>query len=688
MKKWNSKKVGLISFLIIFFEINNINSESLKFSVNLIYNHNKPGFYIRQAVSDQYVYVVSAEDAPENQKTTRYVTMFNRKTGSYDRSFSYQSNILIGGEVTYLLTDSHYLLITNINGDDEILDYVTQKTKHSNAPKYGYRRAFITVGNYYYEEFIESTGCEKVTLCKMQKEYYSDGIPGFVSKNYNTQITQKKWGAMVSCDITLDKQYILCAFYSSDLSVSVAVYNSDLVFMKEQKYQKPYDYTLDNFIKIVYLNENSNFVIINSQDNNISRLRLIRYTYNYITDKIAPIIHKQTGYIDTEYSIKDLHNAEIDITVADSDKVIMLYVNKNEKNIYITIFQFYSSNTELNIKVYIMENNNGFSNFCQGRINMIKNSYFITLAPKKNDIHRPAYTIINYPNSKDITLTNGNTIIIKDIIWLENAFLNLNLKFKILKIEKDFIFINSKSKEVKKNEELDLSDKLILRQYRLSGKNSLYFEPIARGSDYGNGYYYMKNYGTLRKNELYFGGREGKIYTNFNDCLNGYYHFEYDMNLCSNVKPDNYYIDEKNRIYKACQSPCEKCSGPKISDTSMNCITCKSNYYITEDTKSCYNKVIDNYYLDNDNILKRCHSNCLQCSYAPISDKFMNCIKCQKNYYITEDTNSCYNTIIDNYYLDKDNILKRCHSKCLQCNNAPINDTYMNCIKCQNNYHR
>ena len=72
----------------------------------------------------------------------------------------------------------------------------------------------------------------------------------------------------------------------------------------------------------------------------------------------------------------------------------------------------------------------------------------------------------------------------------------------------------------------------------------------------------------------------------------------------------------------------------------MNCFSCKSGYYITEDTKSCYNKDIDNYYFDN-NILRRCHKNCLRCTTKATDETHMNCIKCQNNLYLTEDTNSC-----------------------------------------------
>ena len=162
-------------------------------------------------------------------------------------------------------------------------------------------------------------------------------------------------------------------------------------------------------------------------------------------------------------------------------------------------------------------------------------------------------------------------------------------------------------------------------------------------------------------------------------CQEKYYITE-DTNSCYNTIIDNYYLDNDN-ILKRCHSNCLQCISAPINDTYMNCIKCQNNYYITEDTNSCHDKVIDNYYLDNDNKLKRCHSNCLQCKSAPINDTYMNCIKCQNNYYITEDTNSCYNTIIDNYYLDDDKVLKRCHSKCSKCYGPPNNDS-MNCSEC------
>ena len=58
----------------------------------------------------------------------------------------------------------------------------------------------------------------------------------------------------------------------------------------------------------------------------------------------------------------------------------------------------------------------------------------------------------------------------------------------------------------------------------------------------------------------------------------------------------------------------------------MNCKACKEGYFMTEDTKSCYNYniVIDNYYLDI-RTLRRCHPNCFLCNGAPSDNNHMNC---------------------------------------------------------------
>ena len=189
---------------------------------------------------------------------------------------------------------------------------------------------------------------------------------------------------------------------------------------------------------------------------------------------------------------------------------------KGANEIIITIFQFYNSDSALSIKSYYLKNNEGFNGFLQSRINMLKNSFLISAGAGNGNVFRPAFFIINYPNSKDIQLTEKNNIIIiiKDIISLENRLFNLELKFKVLNIPKDFIFIKLNSEEIKENEELELNEQLRLRKYLINWGSYIFnYESIAYG--YDTGYSYLKIYPpnfVLSKNKLYFGGRQGKIY--------------------------------------------------------------------------------------------------------------------------------------------------------------------------------
>ena len=201
-------------------------------------------------------------------------------------------------------------------------------------------------------------------------------------------------------------------------------------------------------------------------------------------------------------------------------------------------------------------------------------------------------------------------------------------------------------------------------------------------------YYYDTNSKTLKKCHSKcsscYSSALSEDYMNCITCNSGY--LTEDTKSCYITK-DNYYLDSNTNILRRCHKNCKRCDFPPINDAFMNCKECPINYYLTEDTDSCYDEVIDNYYLDNtgtNGILRRCHSNCLKCTTSAIDETHMNCIICRNNYYITEDTNSCYDKIIDNYYFDFDNrILKRCHPNCLRCSGPYINDTYMNCISCK-----
>ena len=356
----------------------------------------------------------------------------------------------------------------------EIVNIQNSKTYSWHSPLYGYRRQFLKYNNDYicfYEIYIKDTDQETIVGIRKEINGYYNDFPSIRNTYISEYLKQKRWSAMISCDFSLNERYIICAYYSSDLDVTLSVYDNFLSFIYEVKYEKVDYYTLDNFIKIVYLRNNYNFVIVNSQSDSISRFRYYRYNPNSksFNSLLAPILNNGKEYLDNENIQKHVHNGENNIIAVDNNKIVQLYTNNGANQIIITIFQFYNSDSALSIKSYYLKNNEGFNGFLQSRINMLKNSFLISAGAGNGNVFRPAFFIINYPNSKDIQLTEkNNIIIIKDIISLENRLFNLELKFKVLNIPKDFIFIKLNSEEIKENEELELNEQLRLRKYLIN----------------------------------------------------------------------------------------------------------------------------------------------------------------------------------------------------------------------------
>ena len=176
---------------------------------------------------------------------------------------------------------------------------------------------------------------------------------------------------------------------------------------------------------------------------------------------------------------------------------------------------------------------------------------------------------------------------------------------------------------------------------------------------------------------------------NCEECINNYYMTE-NTKSCYQGEIDNYYLDETESppIYKKCYQNCLRCNASETSE-SHNCLSCKNNYYLTEDTNSCYDTILDNYYFDFDNrMLRRCHPNCFRCSGGPINDTYLNCIDCKYDYFITEDTNSCFNYQKENYYIDNSTYtLRRCFKNCNLCSDAPESYYLQNCITCKDDYY-
>ena len=229
--------------------------------------------------------------------------------------------------------------------------------------------------------------------------------------------------------------------------------------------------------------------------------------------------------------------------------------------------------------------------------------------------------------------------------------------------------------------------------------------------------------------------------TCYNDCPIGSFRLYQNRNICVDVIPENYYLDNDDNIYKECYNTCKKCSqiGNEINNNCDECIDnykflydsfvpqkncfniCKFYYYFNKSEQyictginSCpkeYNKLVgprykciddcqkdDLYkYEYNNNCLEECPLNvkifeaekkCLDECY---SNQFEFNNKCYDDcpigtFRLYQNRNICINFVPENYYLDNnDNIYKECYNTCKKCSQSG-NETYNNCEECINNY--
>ena len=380
--------INILFFILVSKVVNDSDFFNYYFNFTLVDDTMKEGTFISPTISeDGYLYIVTGHDEDiKNNQSQRYIIKYDIETSSLVEQYHYNLSYGFYAGEAYAFNDkSQYIFSSSFSDSNDSHNYEVRHLKTyginwQDNSIYGERRFFKKAGPSYY--FVHYDENNFIYMKKMAIAYYVNYIP------YFEIIKERKIGPykrvnMISCDLTKDNNYILCSFFDDDLKVSLSAFDKNF----NQKFSYVYNETniLFGFIKIVYFKENSVFVMMNSLKFRITRLRYFDYLIDNIEDKLYNIT--QNDYLDIQYTQLNGRYGTNDIITLNSEKIIKVSCSLDKA--IITVIQFYDNDSAMSIKIYNMINENGFSNFQQSRISLLKNSFVFCASAQKNNIRRP-----------------------------------------------------------------------------------------------------------------------------------------------------------------------------------------------------------------------------------------------------------------------------------------------------------
>ena len=118
----------------------------------------------------------------------------------------------------------------------------------------------------------------------------------------------------------------------------------------------------------------------------------------------------------------------------------------------------------------------------------------------------------------------------------------------------------------------------------------------------------------------------------------------------------------------------------------------KTEYYPDNSTKEYYNpktfkgKIFKYNFSIYEPVIK-CFPNCEECILSSEDINNQHCLICKKNFYFIHNTRNCFDKIDSKYYFDeKTKEFYPCYKDCYTCDTKEVNNTYMNCLSCSNDF--
>ena len=196
----------------------------------------------------------------------------------------------------------------------------------------------------------------------------------------------------------------------------------------------------------------------------------------------------------------------------------------------------------------------------------------------------------------------------------------------------------------------------------------------------------------------------------YNKCQdNQKYYFDDSNNYhCTDIMPEGYkLIVDKNKYTKDCKD-----DPPFIYQHEDTCLeNCPEKYHAPNDDKICVVALECDFYYNYEyngclieipegffcnstekKTIDKCKTKCKTCNLESFTNDL--CIECNEieGYYKFEDKSinnnnyiECLNVIPEGYYLDKDNIIKKCYKTCKRCESLGNNKEHF-CKECYDGY--
>ena len=508
----------------------------------------------------------------------RYIYYFTKSFELYN-TISYNGPYFNYSEI--IKADNNSILITTPESI-EVYDGKNSKINYTN--KMNPKRTFKKINSYYYHAFCQQTYPYNLVINKMYLENnYLKLLKSYSLNGLNYQNT-------ISCDATNDEKFHFLCAYISGQSIKIISLDEELNFVSSNTL--PYlGFNSDDFFKLFYFNDKNKFIFISC----ISDKNLLLSYFQYANNNIIYLLDKISNYNQIYLLFRDIQNNRKfnfnDAIPINSNKIIKISTNDKFN---ITIIQFYNNYSIVTAKNYIIEkfDKNPSPLYKNVRLGLFHDSLIVSFLVSRinNSYWYSSFFFIGNEKYNYSEINNNNNIKINKLISIENNIYS-RTHIKIISIPENFEFTNfytDEKSEIKPGTYLDIQDEIIFKKYKKNITASFIFS-----------YFFFDDENSYNKIQIipegieipseskYIEGKQRKIDIFIKDCNNGFYGIETDEEICIKDKPEGYYLDVANNMYRKCHHLCADCESGSTDDHDMKCLKCINGFIIKNSTSNC-----------------------------------------------------------------------------------------------------